>query len=101
MELSPSPRSSILQIPTSGSLCLNPPSVFWASVNRAVVVDRKTIGPFDPGWFPLEVFEGKEYDMDCTIGRVSSELKPRSMRTIISENYTEGKKGERKIISEH
>jgi hypothetical protein len=91
-----------LHIPTSGSLCLNTPSVFCASVNRAVVVDRKTIGPFDSGRFPPEVFEGKEYDMDCTIGRVSSELKPRSMRTIISENYTEAKKGERiMIISEH
>ena len=86
-----------MHIPTSGSLCLN---VFCASVNRAVVVDRKTIGSFDPGRFPLEVFKGKEYDMECTVGRVSSQLRPRSMRTIISENYTEAKKGKRKIISE-
>ena len=90
MELSPSPRSSILYAPTSGSP-LNVLSVSCVSVNCVVVVVRKTIGPFERVPFPLEFFEGKEYDIDCTVGRVSSELMPRPMRTIISENYAEGK----------
>jgi hypothetical protein len=62
------------------------------SVNCVVVVDRKTIGPFDREPFALKLFEGIEYDIDCADGRVSSELMPRPMRTIISENYAEGKK---------
>jgi hypothetical protein len=88
-----------LYIPASGSLCLSVLSVSCVSVNCVVVVVRKTIGPFErvP---PLEVFEGIEYDNDCTVvGRVSSELMPRPMRTIISENYAEAKKG--KILSEY
>jgi hypothetical protein len=100
MELSPSPRSSILYAPASGSCSLNVLSVSWVSVNCVVVVVRKTIGPFERVPFPLEFFEGKEYDIDCTVGRVSSELMPRPMRTIISENYAEAKKGKRKRISE-
>lgn len=57
--------------------------VSCVSVNCVVVVVRKTIGPFerDP-----EGLEGIEYDIECTLGLVSSELIPRPIRTMISEN---------------
>ena len=97
MELSPSSRSSILYIPPPGSACLSVLSVSCVSVNCVVVVVRKTIGPFErvP---PLDCFEGIEYDNDCTVGRVSSELMPRPMRTIISENYAEGEKNDKSVL---
>lgn len=100
MELAASLRSSILNIPSSGSLGLNVLSVSCVSVNCVVVVVRKTIGPFDRDPFAVEAFEGIEYDNDWADGRVSSELMPRPMRTIISENYAEAKR-EGKTISEH
>lgn len=93
MVLSRSLRSSILYIPTSGSLCLNVLSVSCVSVNCVVVVDRKTIGPFEREPFVVVAFEGIEYDIEWADGRFSSELMPRPMRTIISENYAEAKKG--------
>jgi hypothetical protein len=94
MELSPSPRSSILYIPSWTSAPLNVDSDACESVICVVVVDLKTIGPFDRT-FPLDVFDGIEYDIDWG-GRVSSELTPRPMRTMISENCTEEKKKERR-----
>jgi hypothetical protein len=85
MVLSPSPLNSILNIPALVSLAVGliVVSVSPASVNCVVVVVRKTIGPFE---FPGEVFEGIEYDIEWVLGRVSSELMPRPIRTIISEN---------------
>lgn len=99
MELSPSLLSSILNIPASGSLCLNV-SVSCASVNCVVVVVRKTIGPFERDPCAVDAFDGIEYDIEWVDGRVSSpELTPRPMRTIISENYAEAKKREKKHVS--
>lgn len=98
MVLSPSPRNSILNIfpstSVSLSLCLIVVSVSCVSVNCVVVVVRKTIGPVrDP--FP-EVFEGIEYDNELAPGRVSSELMPRPIRTMISENCVRGEKKNKK-----
>jgi hypothetical protein len=86
MVLSRSLRSSILYIPSSGSLGLNVLSVSCVSVNCVVVVVRKTIGPFEREPFAVDAFEGIEYDIEWADGRFSSELMPRPMRTIISEN---------------
>ena len=62
-----------------------------------VVVDRKTIGPERP----VAVFDGIEYDSEWPEGRVSSELTPRPMRTMISENCAEGKRGvSTEVVSE-
>jgi hypothetical protein len=65
-------------------------------VNCVVVVVRKTIGPFERD---AEAFEGIEYDIEWELGRVSSELMPRPIRTMISENCIRGeKKGKRKLM---
>jgi hypothetical protein len=96
MELSsPSVRNSILNVPTEGWVLLsslNVLSVSCVSVNCVVVVERKTIGPFErepaPPPVPVDPFDGIEYDIECAVGRVvSSELMPRPMRTMISENW--------------
>jgi hypothetical protein len=58
-------------------------------VNCVVVVVRKTIGPFERD---AEDFEGIEYDIELALGRVSSELIPRPIRTMISENCARGEK---------
>jgi hypothetical protein len=99
MVLSPSPWNSILNIPvlvvSLGLIVV--PTVSWVSVNCVVVVVRKTIGPFERD---AEAFEGIEYDIEWELGRVSSELMPRPIRTMISENCIRGKKkkGKRKIM---
>jgi hypothetical protein len=65
--------------------------VSCVSVNCVVVVVRKTIGPFERDGFPEEIFEGIEYDdIEWALGRVSSELIPRPIRTMISENCARG-----------
>lgn len=56
-------------------------------MNCVVVVVRKTMGPFER---EAEAFEGIEYDIEWVLGRVSSELIPRPIRTMISENYGRG-----------
>ena len=58
-------------------------------MNCVVVVVRKTIGPFERD---AEVFEGIEYDNEWAPGGDSSELIPRPIRTMISENCTRGEK---------
>jgi len=61
MELSPSPRSSILNISTFASVSLNVLSGSCiVSVNCDVVVVRKTMGPFERDVFPADVFDGIE-----------------------------------------
>jgi hypothetical protein len=84
MVLSPSPLNSILNISPLVSIGLIVVSVSCVSVNCVVVVVRKTIGPFERVPFPA--FEGIEYDIEWELGRVSSELIPRPIRTMISEN---------------
>lgn len=79
-----SPRNSILNDPCD-SLALKVLSESGPSVNWVVTVDRKTIGPLEALEFPPDVFDGKEYDIDWTVGRTSSELTPRPTRTMISE----------------
>lgn len=94
MVLSPS-TNSILYIP-SLVLCLIVGSGSCKSVNCVVVVVRKTIGPFErvPGC--VEIFEGIEYDREWeVVARASSELIPRPMRTIISENYIQPRRKKR------
>jgi|SRR6266478_303239 len=91
MTLSPSLLNSILNIPPPVSLGFNVLPVSCVSVNCVVVVDLKTIGPFDRA-LPEDVFEGIEYDNDWAVGRVSSELIPRPIRTMISENCGRGEK---------
>ena len=58
MELSPSLRSSILYVSSCTSAPLN---VVPESVICVVVVDLKTIGPFDRA---PDVFDGIEYEID-------------------------------------
>jgi hypothetical protein len=90
MVLSPSPWNSILNIPVLVvSLGLMVVPVSWVSVNCVVVVVRKTIGPFER---EAEDLEGIEYDMELLVGRVPSELIPRPIRTMISENCARRKK---------
>jgi hypothetical protein len=97
MALSPSPWNSILNISPLVSLGLMVVSVSCVSVNCVVVVVRKTIGPFERVPFAEEAFEGIEYDIELELGRVSSELIPRPIRTMISENWSRGeKKGKNK-----
>ncbi len=59
MELSPSLRSSILYVPSSVSGA--PLNVVPESVICVVVVDLKTIGPFER---TPDVFDGIEYEID-------------------------------------
>jgi hypothetical protein len=86
--LSESPRNAILKVP-SESLSLNVVSESGPSTNWVVVVDRKMMGPFEALVF---IFEGIEYDIELFSGRGSSELTPRPMRTMISENWAEEEK---------
>ncbi len=88
--------NSILYAPSLfDSFGLNVLAVSCVSVNCVVVVDRKTIGPFERAALPVKDFEGIEYDIDWA-ARVSSELIPRPIRTMISENCVRGEQGEKK-----
>jgi hypothetical protein len=83
-----------LNIPALVSLGLIVVPGSSVSVNWVVVVVRKTIGPFERDPLAEEGFEGIEYDNEWVLGRSSSELIPRPIRTMISENCTRG--GEKK-----
>ena len=80
--LSWSLRNSILKVPCE-SLSLYVVSESGPSTNWVVVVDRKMMGPFEALVF---IFEGIENDIEWLVTRASSELTPRPMRTMISEN---------------
>jgi hypothetical protein len=99
LALSESPLNSILYVSPPfdsfkpfDSIGLNVLAVSCVSVNCVVVVDRKTIGPFERAPLVVRDFEGIEYDIDWA-ARVSSELIPRPIRTMISENCVRGEQG--------